>query len=468
MRTIKPMKLIALALVVGLAACGGANKGGGTTAGGGGGTDGPAPPPVPPPGKGGEEAPKVVVSADARSDFEKAGAFFAQTEKANGWNESTCGQSAEAFAAVAKEHRELADAQYMVGLSWHRCNNLKKAEEAYQKTLQMNSNHAQSMSNLGEIYYRQGKNTAKQWWQRAVQAYQKLVAARNNLASMILEEMRTTSDAKAFAQLDKEAQNHLSSVLAVDNDNIKAYTLYAMVFMEGRKRNKNRLDLAKLLMDEADKRNPNYAPLRNARGLLFLYRNNLGAALKQFQAAVQLDPNFVEARMNVGLTTLGFRSYDQAKEQFDAVLAINPKNYDAKIGVGIALRGKGDLAGAEKAYNEAKGLDGARGEAYYNLGVLEKDFKATAVNDLKDSKVHYKKAQDYFEAFLQKSGTTPDDKAEAKNNVEDCVKLQKQVDDFLKMQAQQDKMRQEFEKSNPPTPETTPAPAPAPAPTPKK
>jgi Tfp pilus assembly protein PilF len=459
--------ILVIILAAGLAACGGANKGGGTTAGGGGGGgDGPAPPPVPAKGGGDDDKPKVVVSADARSDFEKAAAFFAQTEKGNGWNASTCAQSAENFAAVAKEHKKLADAQYMVGLSWHRCNDIGKAEGAYNATLKMDPNHAQSMSNLGEIYYRQGKSNAKQWWQRAVQAYQKLVAARNNLASMILEEMRTTSDAKAFAQLDKEAQNHLSSVLAVDNDNIKAYTLYALVFMEGRKRNKNRLDLAKLLMDEADKRNPNYAPLRNARGLLYMYRNNLGAALKQFQAAVQLDPNFVEARMNVGLTTLGFRSYDQAKEQFDAVLAINPKNYDAKIGVGIALRGKGDLAGAEKAYNEAKGIDGARGEAYYNLGVLEKDFKATAQDDLRKAQDRYREAQKYFEQFLNKSGVSAADKEEAKNNIDDCKKLVKQVDDFLAMQAKQDKMREEFEKSNPPTPE--PAPAPAPAPTPKK
>jgi tetratricopeptide (TPR) repeat protein len=461
MRTIK---ILTFTLVAALAACGGAQKGGGTAGGGGGGGDGPAPPPPPPKGGGDTEQPKVQVSADARSDYEKAAAFFAQTEKANGWNESTCGQAAESFAAVAKEHKELADAQYMVGLSWHRCNKLDKAESAYQQALKMNPNHAQSMSNLGEIYYRQGKNNAKQWWQRAVQAYQKLVAARNNLASMILVDMRNTTDGKTWAQLDKEAQNHLSSVLAVDNDNIKAYTLYALVFMEGRKKNKNRLDLARLLMDEADKRNPNYAPLRNARGLLFLYRNNLGSALKQFQAAVQLDPNFVEARMNVGLTTLGFRSYDQAMEQFDAVLKINPKNYDAKIGRGIALRGKGDLDGAEKAYNEAKGLDGARGEAYYNLGVLEKDFKATAQDDLRKAQERYRVAQQYFETFLNKPGITNDDREEAKNNIDDCKKLVKQVDDFLKMQAQQEKMRQDFEKNNPPEQPQTPAPAPTPAP----
>jgi tetratricopeptide (TPR) repeat protein len=452
------IKLVAaLALSSALAACGGANKGGGTTAGGGGGGDVPPPPP---PGSGGDtEGPKVVVSADARSDFEKASAFFAETEKTNGWNQSTCGQSAESFKAVASEHKQLADAQYMVGLSYHRCNMAKQAEDAYQATLRANPNHAQSLSNLGEIYYRQGKvDGARQYWTRAVQAYQKLIAARNNLASLILDDMRKTTDDKKWAALDKEAQNHLSSVLAVDNDNVKAYTLYALVYMEGRKRNKNRLDLAKLLMDEGEKRKNDYAPLKNARGLLYLYRNNLGLALKSFQEAVALDPKFVEARMNVGLTTLNFRNYPAAKEQFEKVLELDAKNYDAAIGIGIVARGTGDLDGAEQAYNKAKGFDGARGEAFYNLGVLYKDFRATKENDLDKAKDLYRKAKGYFQDFVNKSGAA-DDKAEAKNNIEDCDKLVKQLTDFQEMQKKQEQMRKEFEKNNPPQP--TPAPAPA-------
>jgi len=447
----KTIKIIALVLVTGLAACGGTQGGGKKVAGGGGEV-----PPPPPPGKGGDQ-PKVVVSEDARNDFEKAAAFFAENEKTGAWGAAACQQSAEAFKVVAAEHKDLADAQYMVGLSYHRCGMLKEAESAYQATLRMNPNHAQSLSNLGEIYYRQGKvDGARQYWTRAVQAYQKLVAARNNLASLILDDMRKTTDSSRWNALDKEAQNHLSSVLAVDNDNVKAYTLYALVYMEGRKKNKNRLDLAKLLMDEAEKRKADYAPLKNARGLLYLYRNNLGSALKSFQDAVTLDPKFVEARMNVGLTTLNFRNYTAAKEQFDKVLELDPKNYDAMIGSGIAQRGLGNLADAEADYKKAMATDKQRGEAYYNLGVLEKDFKATKENDLRAAQGHYRDAKKYFQDFLSKPGISSDDKAEAKNNSEDCDKLVKQVDDFLEMQRKQEQMQKDFEKNNP---QPTPAPA---------
>jgi Flp pilus assembly protein TadD len=468
------IKIIALVATAALAACGGTQGGGKVAGGGGGGGDVPPPPP-PPSGGGGnaEQQPKIQVSADARGDFEKASTFFAENDK-SGWSQAACEQSAATFKAVASEHKELADAQYMVGLSYHRCGMLKPAEDAYQATLRTNSNHAQSLSNLGEIYYRQGKKDgARQYWTRAVQAYQKLIAARNNLASLILDDMRKTSDAGKWAALDKEAQNHLSSVLAVDNDNVKAYTLYALIYMEGRKKNKNRLDLAKLLMDEGEKRKADFAPLKNARGLLALYRNNLGTALKSFQEAVALDPKFIEARMNVGLTTLNFRNYALAKEQFEKVLELEPKNYDATIGLGIALRGQGDLDGAQAQYEKARGLDGQRGEAFYNLGVLFKDFKANKEGDLNAMITLYGKAKGYFQDYGSKAGTA-DDKAEAKANIEDCDKVVKQIKDAQEMQRKQEQMQRDFEKNNPgaSSAPATPAPAPAapatPAPPPAK
>src|SRR5678810_684494 len=85
------------------------------------------------------------------------------------------------------------------------------------------------------------------------------------------------------------------------------------------------------------------------------------------------------------------------------------------IGLGIAQRGLGDLDGAEKSYKQAMQLDGARGDAYFNLGVLYKDFKATKA-EMKASIPIYQQAKDYFQQFLNKSGAA-DDKNEAKDNI---------------------------------------------------
>ncbi|MCA9676059.1 MAG: tetratricopeptide repeat protein [Kofleriaceae bacterium] len=420
-------------LACGVAACGGKSKapmGSGLKKG-----DDVPPPPDVKKGAGADDQKKFTV--DARKDFEAASAYFADQEKA-GWNEAACRAAADKFSAVVREHK-IVEAQYMVGRSYHACNLLKDAEAAYQQALQINNAHAPSISNLGELYWQVGKKAdAQKYWESAIKADPKIVAARANLAMILLEQLRETKDKGTWERLEKQARDHLSSVLAVDNDHLKAYVLYGLVYMEGWEKNKNRLDLAKLLLDEATKRNDKYAPLQNAYGLWYMHKNNLTEALARFQQAVDLDGNYAEARMNVGLITLGFRKYDVAKDQFTKVLELtNNKSYDALIGLGIAQRGLGDLDGAEASYKRAKELDPKRGDAYYNLGVLYKDFLAAKKTDLRESQGAYRTAKDYFKEFLTKNDINPDDKDEAKGNMDDCDKVIKSLEDFIKASAAQ-------------------------------
>lgn len=277
----------------------------------------------------GKNEPKREVSKDARSDFDGAAQFFAATDKAHGWNDSTCRQAADRFVAVARAHTDLVEAQFMVGLSYHRCNMAEDAERAYRQAIQMKPNHGASLSGLGALYYRAGKvDEARQYWESAIKANGKLTGARIGLASLQLEEMRKIGSVKdpRWKKLEEDARFNLSSTLGVDADSVAAYTAYGLVYMEGWQTNKNRLDLAKLLLDEAKKRNERYAPLQNAYGLLHMHRASLNQALAAFNAAVELDPRFVEARMNVGQLTLGFRKYDVAKEMFGKVTELAPKS----------------------------------------------------------------------------------------------------------------------------------------------
>ncbi|MBX3158593.1 MAG: tetratricopeptide repeat protein [Deltaproteobacteria bacterium] len=427
-------KIIIAALTLAAAACGGGTKGG---AGGTIGT-GKAPPPPPTVKPGGDGAgEKREISQDEKKDFDSAFGFFSSNDKGQ-WNDGACRSAADKFTSVVRAHPNSVEAQYMVGLSFHRCNLLKEAEGAYQAAIRIKQNHGQSLSNLGEIYYRSGQNdAAKKYWDNAINANGKLVAARNNLASMELEQLRKMPekerDGKQWKELESDARFNLSNVLGVDSDNVKAYTLYGLVYMEGFQKNKSRLDLAKLLLDEANKRNPKFAPLQNAYGLYYMHRGALSEALQHFTAAVEIDPKFIEARMNVGLTTLGFRKYDVAKDQFTKVLELQSKNYDAVIGLGVALRGLKDFDGAEKQYKAAVALDGKRGEAYYNLAVLAKDFRATKLPP-KEAIPVLKGAQGYFKDFISKGGDAKD-LAEAKVQVGLIDKQIASNEKFLKDQA---------------------------------
>jgi len=383
--------------------------------------------------------PKHEVSKDARKDYTAAYEQFIATDKAHGWTESTCRQSADRFTQVVRAHAEVVEAQFMVGLSLHRCDLLDDAEKAFQQALKMKPNHGQSLSSLGEIYFRQGKVTeARQYWDSAIKANGKLIGARIGVASLELEQMRKIGNPKdaTWKKLEEDARFNLSSVLGVDSDDVAAYTAYGLVYMEGWQTNKNRLDLAKLLLDEANKRNPKYAKLQNAYGLFYMHRASLNQALQAFSAAVEADPKFVEARLNVGMVTLGFRKYDLAKEMLSKVIELSPKNYGAYIGLGIAQRGLKDLDGAEASYKKAKDLDPKRGDAFYNLAVLYKDFRASKNTDLAASIGTYKQAKEYFQQFIAAQGDTAD-KTEAKEQIALIDKTVAQIQSFLKAQANQ-------------------------------
>ena len=398
------------------------------------------PPPVDATGAaGGKAEPKREVSKDARSDFESATQFFAQTDKARGWTDSTCRQSADRFQSVARAHSDLVEAQFMIGLSYHRCGMADDAERAYRQAVQLKSNHGASLSNLGELAYRAGKlNEAQKYWESAVKANGKLIGARIGLASLELDQMRRIGNPKdgTWKKLEEDARFNLSNVLGVDSDNVAAYTVYGLVYMEGWQANKNRLDLAKLLLDEAKKRNERYAPMQNAYGLLYMHKAQLNDALQAFNAAVTADPKFVEARINVGLVTLGFRKYDVAKEMFGKAIELSPRNYDAYIGLGIALRGLKDLEGAEAQYKKAHDLDAKRGDAYYNLAVLYKDFRASKESDLATSVATYRQAKEMFQQFLNMQADQSD-KAEAREQIAVIDKTVTQIQNFMKAQANQ-------------------------------
>ena len=441
------ISIISISLLA-TAACGGGQK----TSGGGGGGGGSVPPPptLAKSGGGGDDvakpgtpAPvKVEVSKDARNDYAAAYQFFETTDKGGAWNEAACRSAADKFQSVASAHSDLVVAEVMVGTSFARCAMWGDAEKAYQQATHMKGDpvkQAMALSDLGEIYFHQGKvDGAKQYWDSAIKANGKLVGARIGMASLDIEEMRKINNAKDpnWKTLETDARTQLSQALGVDSDSVAAYAAYARLYMEGWQQNKNRLDLAKLLLDEGKLRDEKFPDLQNAYGLYWMHRGALNQALASFSAAVEADPKFVEARVNAGLLTLGFRKYDTAKEMFTKALEVQPKNYRATIGLGIALRGLNDLDGAEAQYKKARDLAPQRGDAYYNLGVLYKDFRANKQNDadpvkaLRASQGVYKQAREFFQQFLDKDGSATD-KQEAKNNIGDCDKVVKQLDSAI-------------------------------------
>lgn len=419
--------------------------------------------PPPPDVKPGGQVVARKVSREAKQDFADAVKFWSEQAK-DGWTTSECAAAAGKFLDVASEHDKMIEAYFNAGVSYQMCGDMKQAEEQYRKALKVNPSHGASLANLGEIYHRGGNTTvAMEYYQNAIKADASIASARNNLAWLLYEKLRKSPGDKA---IETEALGHLQRVLAVDNDNVVAYTIMALIYMEGSDKNKNRLDVAKLLLETGAKKDDRYAPLYNAQGLLALRRaNNVAGALENFRKAVDLDAKFIEARMNLAQIVLSFRKYDEAAALFQQVLALSPATdvkYEATVGLGVALRGmgsvlrsRGDIAGSDakinealEKYNEAAKIDGKRGDAYFNIGLLYKDYRTNG--EPAQNMKAYQEAKKYFQDFLAKNDGEKDKIAEAKDHIEDCDKYVKILQQVIDAQ-----------KEAPPPPPAAPTPAPA-------
>lgn len=378
----------------------------------------------------------ATAPAKPANDWDAAVAYFRDADGA-GWTADKCSTAADKFQSAGKGKR--AEGYFNAGVAMERCGRTNDAEKLYRKALDVNPSHGPSMANLGELAYKAGKyQDAQNYFDQAVKfdgGKLEVSAARNNLAWIEYQQMRQTNVAATRQQLESEALGNLQRALAIDNDSVVAYTIMALVYMEGADRNRNRLELANLLLTEGKKRNDRYAPLWNAMGLLQMRYNNVAKALENFRQAVTLDPRITEARMNVGQIVLSSRNYDEAETQFREVLKIRAKDYGALVGLGVALRGQATVlrsAGqmdkfqkkideAEATYRAALDVDKNRGDAYYNLGLLYKDYRT---NDPDQSKniAQYKKAKEFFQEFLARADKADPKRDEAGGHVQDCDK----------------------------------------------
>lgn len=414
------------------------------------------------------------VSKAAQKDFAEAVAFFQEQAK-GGWTRDECTAAARKFESVAETYDKLIEARFNAGLAYQSCGAMKDAERQYQAALKINSGHGASLANLGKIYFAGGNEArARQYWEQAIAANIQTASAHTNLAWLLVRDIQ---QGKAqLRDVEKTALNHLQRALAVENDNIEAYVVLALLYMEGSDKNKSRLTISKLVLDKGKKcgamegvaadagcEGDKFAPLHNALGLLALKQDQVAESLGHFLKAVELDPALIEARMNVGNIVLGFRKYDEAAANFDAVLKLSPRSYDAMIGLGVAKRGLKDLDGAESAYKKAGELDSVRPEAFYNLGVLYKDFRANKTQDLKAAQSMYEQAIRFFRQAMSKPRVTAELQKEARENVEDCEKNIKSLDEAIRNQANQPKAAPAPEPAAPSTQAPTQPPASAPA-----
>jgi tetratricopeptide (TPR) repeat protein len=211
---------------------------------------------------------------------------------------------------------------------------------------------------------------------------------------------RSPSDPRAYARsasLLREAGAHedaldlLREALRTAGANGPIYVELGLVYLA-----QGKADLAELVLSKAaalDEKNP---AIHNALALVAMGRGRDQEAFERFDRASSLDPDFLDARFNVASVLIDAGDYARARSELESVVSRRPEDLAARVALGAAERGLGDLARARATWQEvvrsAPRRSAVRGDALYNLAVLEMDF---AMDE--------KKAAQALDRFLQES-----------------------------------------------------------------
>jgi len=437
---------------------------------------------------------KRAISEDQRAEFEKAMTRYASARKSGGLSGGECDSVSEAFKHVADANPGLLEARFNQGAVLAECGRQDDAARVWQGL-----KYGPAIANLGYLAWKRGNTSeAESKFNQAIEVDPlHTVEARNNLAQILRDKARHASSSEEKKQYVGQAVSHLRTVLALDSNNLQAFSTLAFIYYE-----MNMLEMAKLVGNQAIKKADeiatgkfeeekaeeaaegkagkgkkekkkkesgkdteedgklakevdvreagtgvtpqmklNLAVVHNTLGLVELKRKNISPAINQFRKAVEMNPNFNEARLNLAALSLNNRDYKTAEENFRAVLQLQPKNYEAAIGLGVALRGGKKIPEAEAQYNEAQKLDPSNPSSYFNLGLLYQEY-------MDGQKPTLQKAQGYYRQFLSKANqSTPANlQKEAEKRIKDIDEIYVALEEAAKMQAEAEAMQKKAEE----------------------
>jgi tetratricopeptide (TPR) repeat protein len=456
-----------------------------------------------PPGQGAGVKSKtgVEVSKAAAQNFDAALQAFLEHDKKQDWAEASCTDVAKRFLDASDEQKsaagkELPEAQYNAGLAYQRCGKDKEAREHFEASLRTDpSFHRARAQNALYDYAKSGDaDSAIRTLSQVVRdAKFQNVEALVGVAALQMERGSDQADDDGKNDLER-AKKNLQRALAVDDTYMPAFNQLAVYYMEqakakagsGKQRSRRgkrgmevsgatkaladeqMLDLAALVASQAQRKNPNYAPIHNTIGLIQVELRNFNNAVKSFARARQLDPKFFEAQMNYAAVNLSFRGFSEAERAYRDALKLRPSEYEAHLGLALAIRGQindgnfdKNVAEAQKELDEAKKIDGSRPETYYNEAILTHEYRSKRGNPIPG----LEKAAQQYRDFVSKAGDDPVFAGAVKRSTE----RSKDIDDTIKFIKEGEEARKAEEaaaKAAPPAaapaaPAAKPAPAPA-------
>lgn len=219
-----------------------------------------------------------------------------------------------------------------------------------------------------------------------------------------LSDAKETRDEELFVRA-------VSKILGRDQTNLDALNALAVFYIE-----KNKLGLAKIILNRALETHPDEKALHNNLGIIYLYDGELRLAISSFKKAVGLNRNYRIGLANLGSIYLEFGDYLRAIEPLEAGYSLikgdirgNKEAVEIANNYAVALVGAGEASKAKSIYEKILDSDSRNIGVLLNYATLltktlkDKSAARRAISRLKfvsDSSKYNKKAEE-LDKFLE-------------------------------------------------------------------
>jgi tetratricopeptide (TPR) repeat protein len=274
------------------------------------------------------------ISVEAKKAFAEAVASYQEQRKAGNPDYNAL---LEKFKAVTDIDSKFAEAYYNLGCIYEALRDDKKAQEQYQKALEVFPQLTLAAANWGALLARHNK------LDEALAIYQKALSGDSKNSTVLLNMAAIYKQQKQF---DKAAEV-ASQVLVRDPTNIGAYRIMAAIYYD-----KGDLDMAHLICERGLKVKEKDPRLLNTLGLILLKKKKVPEALVNFRVALAQAPDMIPTHINVAKIALDYKDFKVARETFQKILEYDPGNKKAAMGIGIAMLGSRDFESAKQQFTK--------------------------------------------------------------------------------------------------------------------
>ncbi len=265
---------------------------------------------------------------------------------------------------------DLAEVHFNIAVLREEQGDRSGAVAAYQRAGEVDPTFARGMANLAYLMLMEGDvSGATAVLQECIARKETESGCNVNLALLYVDG-HVPPPAGGGSAADA-AIERLRFALGGEARNASAYANIARIYSE-----EGRLELARLMCENAILQGIDEPELHNRLGLIALEQDDVLTAYQEFRRAAELDPGHRDANENVGAMALAFRDYVTALAALEVVLDQEPDNADVRLSYGAALRGLERFDEAEAQYTRVLESSPGHPGALYNLAVLAQEGRA--------------------------------------------------------------------------------------------